>query len=98
MKKLALMMMVALLGAQAYADDPKELTVGIYAPSVAFADSSARLSYVQGLAKAIEDKTGIKTTGKAYIRLSDLTSAKPDFAILEGLCIAAKSPGDVLAT
>jgi hypothetical protein len=32
------------------------------------------------------------------VRLADLLAAKPDFAIIEGVCIAAKSPGQVLAT
>ena len=85
----------AVAGAQT---PPAQLTVGMYAPTAAFADSGARLAYVQGLAKAIQTKTGIPTTGKAYVRLGDLVAAKPDFAIIDGLCIAAKSPGQVLAT
>src|SRR5262245_40739052 len=97
------MVIVALISAapavsHAQTAAPAQLTVGMYAPTAAFADSGARLAYVQGLAKAIQTKTGIPTTGKAYVRLSDLLAAKPDFAIVEGLCIAAKSPGQVLAT
>jgi hypothetical protein len=80
------------------AEAQESLNVGIYAPSASFPDSGARLAYIQGLAKAISTKTGIPTTGKAYVRLADLMAAKPDFAIVEGLCIAAKSPGTVLAT
>ncbi len=74
------------------------LSVAIYAPSVSFSDSGARLAFVQGLARAIERKTGIPTTGKAYVRFGDLAAARPDFAILDALCIAARSPGEVLAT
>lgn len=81
-------------GAQAA---PTQLNVAIYAPSAAFADAAARLSYVQGLAKQIQTATGIPTTGKAYVRMGDLTAAKPDFAIIDGLCVAAKSPGTLLA-
>ncbi len=77
---------------------PGQLTVALYAPSAAFRDSAARSAYVQGLAKAIQTKTGIPTTGKAYVRYSDLKSAKPDFAIVEGQCLAVGSPGPVLAT
>ncbi len=91
----------AALGAPAAAraqTQPAALNIGMYAPTASFADSGARLAYVQGLAKAIQQKTGIPTTGKAYVRLADLLAAKPDFAIIDGLCIAAKSPGQVLAT
>jgi hypothetical protein len=77
---------------------PATLNVAIYAPSAAFTDSAARSAYIQGLAKAIQTKTGIPTVGKAYVRLSDLRSAKPDFAIIEGQCLAAGAPGPVLAT
>jgi hypothetical protein len=74
------------------------LTVALYAPTAPFADSSARFAYVQGIARVIQAKTGVPTTGKAYVRLADLLAAKPDFAILDGQCIAARSPGAVLAT
>jgi hypothetical protein len=77
---------------------PAQLTVALYAPSAAFRDSAARSAYVQGLAKAIQNKTGVPTTGKAYVRYSDLKSAKPDFAIIEGQCLAVGAPGPVLAT
>lgn len=76
---------------------PTQLNIAIYAPSAGFADSSARLSYVQGIAKAVQQKTGIPTTGKAYASWGSLMSAKPDFAIIDGQCIAAKSPGTLLA-
>lgn len=77
---------------------PSSLTVAIYAPSAQFADSAARSAYIQGLAKAIQSKTGVATVGKAYVRLGDLRASKPDFAIIEGLCLAAAAPGPVLAT
>lgn len=77
---------------------PGQLTVALYAPSAAFRDSAARSAYVQGLAKAIQNKTGVPTTGKAYVRYSDLKSAKPDFAIIEGQCLAVGAPGPILAT
>ncbi len=77
---------------------PAQLNVAFYAPSADFKDSSARSAYVQGLAKAIQTKTGIPTTGRAYARYSDLKSAKPDFAIIDGQCLAVSTPGPVLAT
>jgi hypothetical protein len=77
---------------------PGQLTIALYAPSAAFRDSAARSAYVQGLAKAVQAKTGIPTVGKAYVRYSDLKSSKPDFAIIEGQCLAVGAPGPVLAT
>jgi hypothetical protein len=77
---------------------PGQLTVALYAPSASFRDSAARSAYVQGLAKAIQNKTGVPTSGKAYVRYSDLKSARPDFAIIEGQCLAVGAPGPVLAT
>src|SRR5262249_28811248 len=70
----------------------------LYAPAAAFGDSSARLAYVQGLAKAIQQKTGIPTSGKAYVRMADLISAKPDFGVIDGQCLAERIPGTLLAT
>lgn len=79
------------------AQKEQKLTVALYAPSAAFADSGARLAYVQGLARAIQTKTGIPTEGKAYVRYEDMKKANPDFAIVEGLCIAVRKPGTLLA-
>jgi hypothetical protein len=86
-----------LAGRRVDAQQPAQLTIAIYAPGVPFSDSAARLAYVQGLAKAIQVKTGIPTTGKAFVRLGDMAAAKPDFAILDGQCIAAGRGGSVLA-
>jgi hypothetical protein len=77
---------------------PAELTVALYAPAAAFPDSSARLSYVQGLAKAIQQRTNVPTVGKAFVRAADLYAAKPDFAIIDGQCLAERIPGALLAT
>jgi hypothetical protein len=87
-----------LLALTASASAQQTLTVGIYAPSTAFADSTARLNYVQAVAKSIQAKTNVPTSGKAYVRLADLLGAKPDFAIIDGQCLAARSPGAILAT
>jgi hypothetical protein len=83
-----------ILGGQALAEPaPEKLTVAMYAPAAPFADSSARLAYIQGLAKAVQQKTGLTTTGKIYVRLGDLLAAKPDFAIVDGQCLAAQRLG-----
>ena len=68
---------------------PTKLTIGIYAPTVPFSSSGARLTYVQSLAKQIEAKTGITTEAKSYASFSSLKGAKPDFAIVEAQCYAS---------
>lgn len=73
------------------------LSVGMYAPSIAFSDSSARLVYVQGLADAIQKSTGRTTKARAFVRYRDLVAAKVDFAILDGLCVSVRG-SKVLAT
>jgi hypothetical protein len=89
---------VVVVGLGLRAEAQEQLTVGLYAPAAAFADSSARLAYVQGLAKAIQQKTGLPTVGRAYVRLGDLTTAKPDLAIVDGQCLAGGAMGQILAT
>ena len=101
MKRIALLSLLAAAPvptAQAQQGEP--MTVAMYAPATAFADSSARLAYVQGLARAIQQKTGVPTNGKAFVRLGDLLAAKPDFAIIDGQCVAARqgTTGTLLAT
>ena len=76
---------------------PAKLTIGIYAPSVEFGTAQARLQYVQGLAKAIEAKTGIKTDAKSFAAFSQLKSAGVDYAIVEGQCYATNLGWEVLA-
>jgi hypothetical protein len=76
---------------------PSKLTVGIYAPTVEFGTSQQRLQYVQGLAKAIESSTGIKTDAQSYASLSALKKANVDFAIIDGQCYATNSSWTLLA-
>lgn len=77
------------------ADGVKELTVAIYAPTVPFAGSQAQADYVNALAKAIKDATGVdKVTGK--VAASYGAAKQADFAIIEAQCVATGS-GTVLA-
>jgi hypothetical protein len=76
---------------------PSKLVVGIYAPSVEFGTSQQRLDYVQGLAKAIEAQTGVKTEGKSFASFSALKGAGVDFAILDAQCYATNLGWNVLA-
>jgi hypothetical protein len=76
--------------------NPAKLTIGIYAPSVEFGTAQQRLQYVQGLAKAIESSTSVKTDAQAFASFDALRRAAPDFAILEGQCYAANASWRVL--
>jgi hypothetical protein len=76
---------------------PAKLTVGIYAPSVEFGTAQARLTYVQGLAKAIEQNTGIKTEAQSYASIAALKKDNPDLAIIDGLCYATNLGWKLLA-
>ena len=79
------------------AGGPSALSIGIYAPSVEFGTAQARLAYAQGLAKAVEQSTGVKTTAQAFASLAALRKANPDFAIIDGLCYATNSSWTLLA-
>jgi hypothetical protein len=99
MRKLAFLVIAGAVSVRAAAQPaPEGLTIAMYAPAAAFPDSSARLAYIQGLAKAVQQKTGVPTSGKIFVRLGDLTAAKPDFAVIDGQCLATHSPGQILAT
>lgn len=77
---------------------PAKLTVGIYAPTVEFGTSQARLAYAQGVAKAIEQATGIKTDAQAYATVAALKKDAVDFAIIDGPCVATNTSWKLLAT
>jgi hypothetical protein len=74
-----------------------DLTIGIYTPTVAFANSAARLAYVQRLAKAVGTATGARVQGKSYTSLGALKKASPDFGIVASQCYAGASGWKLLA-
>jgi len=90
-----LLVLIALAGAAAA--QPAKLTVGIYAPTVEFGTAQARLAYVQGLAKAIEQATSIPTSAQSYATLGALKKDDPDFAIIDGACYATNLGWKLLA-
>lgn len=99
--KLTILTLVALTGfagTGAAQPAPQKITVGIYAPSVEFGAAQARLAYVQGLAKAIEQNTGIKTEAQSYANVAALKKDGPDFAIIDGMCYATNLGWKLLAT
>src|SRR5450432_106219 len=87
---------LAVLGGVASAQ-PSKLRIGIYAPSVEFGTAQARLAYVQGLAKSIEQSTGIKTEAQSYASITALKGDNVDFAIIDGPCYATNMNGKLLA-
>jgi hypothetical protein len=74
------------------------ITIGIYAPTVEFGAAQARLAYVQGLAKAIEQNTGIRTEAQSYANVAALKKGDVDFAIIDGVCYATNLGWKLLAT
>jgi len=90
----SLVILAALAGA-AYAQ-PTKIRIGIYAPSVEFGTAQQRLAYVQGLAKAVEQSTGIKTEAQSYGSIAAL-KADTDFAIIDGPCYATNLGWKLLA-
>jgi hypothetical protein len=65
---------------------------------VEFGTAQARLAYVQGLAKAIEQNTGIKTEAQSYANVAALKKDAVDFAIIDGVCYATNLGWKLLAT
>jgi hypothetical protein len=100
-KQLAILTALGALGATAATahaqSAPAKITVGIYTPSVEFGTAQARLAYVQGLAKAIEQNTGIKTEAQSYASITALEKDKVDFAIVDGPCYATHLSWSLLA-
>lgn len=82
----------------ATAQPAQKITIGLYAPSVEFGAAQARLAYVQGLAKAIEQSTGIKTFAQSYANVAALKKDAVDFAIIDGVCYATNLGWKLLAT
>ena len=93
-----LMVLAALLGASSAAAQPaQKITIGIYAPSVEFGAAQARVAYVQGLAKAIEQSTGIQTEAQSYANVGALKKDNVDFAIIDGQCYSTNLGWKLLA-
>jgi hypothetical protein len=88
---------LAVAGTASAQPAPTQITVGIYAPSVDFGTAQARLGYVQSLAKAIEQATGIKTVAQSYASLGAM-KGQVDFAIIDGQCYAANMSPKLLAS
>ena len=93
---LTLVLLAAALPGAAHAQTAK-LKLGIYAPSVEFGSAAARLAYVQGLGKAIEQSTGLPVEAQSYASLATLRKTGVDFAVVDGLCYATNLGWKLLA-
>lgn len=71
------------------AAQPSKLKLGIFTPSVEFANSGARLSYVQAVAAAVERAIGRPVEGLSFGRLGALKAARVDLAIVDASCAVA---------
>jgi hypothetical protein len=98
LRVLVVVCAVAGLAGPAAAQPVEKITIGIYAPTVEFGAAQARLAYVQGLAKAIEQSTGIKTEAQSYANVAALKQDNVDFAIIDGTCYATNLGWRLLAT
>ena len=96
--KLITLATLLVLASVAAAQPADKITIGIYAPTVEFGAAQARLAYVQGLAKAIEQNTGIKTEAQSYANVGALKKDAVDFAIIDGVCYATNLGWKLLAT
>ena len=95
---LGIVSTLALAGGLAAAQPAQKITIGLYAPSVEFGAAQARLAYIQGIAKAIEQNTGIKTEAQSYANVAALKKDAVDFAIIDGMCYATNLGWRLLAT
>lgn len=95
---LVLLSTLLALAGVAAAQPAQKITIGLYAPTVEFGAAQARLAYVQGLAKAIEQNTGIKTEAQSYANIAALKKDAVDFAIVDGICYATNLGWRLLAT
>ena len=86
------------LTAVAAAQPAQKITIGIYAPSVEFGAAQARLAYVQDLARAIAQATGLPTEAQSYANIAALKKDAVDFAIIDGMCYATNLGWKLLAT
>jgi hypothetical protein len=99
MASRALAILVGVSASAAVSAQPAapKIRIGFYAPSVEFNTAQARLLYVQGLAKAIEQATGVKAEAQSYSSLAALRADNVDYAIVDGPCYAINGNWKLLA-
>ena len=75
----------------ARAQQKEPLTLALYAPSIPFKGTEARLVYVRLLAEAIAGNLGRRVEPRLYGSMSQLRKARPDLAIVEPQCALSGS-------
>ncbi len=91
MKLLSTLILGLLLSIPAYAQDagtpeaegPEPLIIGVYTPWVHFPNSIARNQYAEGVARALQDATGIPMRGRGFTGSGQFGSAGVDFGIVD---------------
>jgi len=96
-RPLLLALPALLVASSAAAQPAQKITIGIFAPSVEFGAAQARVAYVQALAKAIEQTTGLQTSAQSYANVGALKKDNVDFAIIDGPCYATNLGWKLLA-
>ena len=89
---------ILLLACGVAAAQPAKITVGIYAPSVEFGATTARLAYVKAIGAAIAQSTGLVVEAQSYASLAALKKDGVDFAIIDGPCYATNLGWRLLAS
>lgn len=101
MIRLWMSVLVASLFVPAAGSAQTRLGVGYYAPEVSLYPYQ-QFGFVQGLARHLSQALGLKVTGYAYKKGSDLRqdhkNKKIQFAVLGGFYLAARPQGRILAT
>lgn len=95
--RIIILAIVMIAGAAPAHAQPAKLKLGIYAPSVEFGSSMARIAYVQALGKAIAQATGLEVEAQSYASLGTLRKEGVDLAIVDGLCYATNLGWKLLA-
>jgi hypothetical protein len=91
-----LLLCVCALPARAQ-EEEKTYILGVYTPGVIFGDSLGKARFAEQVASALSQRTGLRFTGKAFARASDLKAPQVDFAVVDGAWYAATGPGTPLA-
>lgn len=86
MRRLWIAAALVALGVAPAAAQKRPIKLGIFTPTVEFADSGARLSYVQALAAAVERAAGRQVEGLSFTSLRSLRAAKVDVAVVDAAC------------
>jgi hypothetical protein len=99
-RPLALLLLL-LLAAPAFAQDPPPLTVGVYAPRLVFADSLARTKMAEQIAGALQSATGRPMRGRGFVNgdefFQQVAGGEVQFAVVDAQALAERGGLEPLA-